>query len=119
MGRVSGGIRTVIRFRAGDEAVRRTLITIEAPGARDVRPCRAGPPQPRLATPALRLQSRLSPKFVRKSQVSRTAPHRRSPQRPSKYHKAPASAPAPVITGHQPDIEIVFLRYEERGGGRG
>jgi len=50
---------------------------------------------------------------VRKSQVSRTAPHRRSPKR----HK-PAPAPALVITGNEPVIEIVSLDMEARGVGR-
>jgi 23S rRNA (uracil1939-C5)-methyltransferase len=50
--------------------------------------------------------------------VSRTAPHRRSPKRPSKYHKTPAPAPALVITGNEPVIEIVSLDMEARGVGR-
>jgi 23S rRNA (uracil1939-C5)-methyltransferase len=54
------------------------------------------------------------PKFVRKSQVSRTAPHRRSPKR----QKAPAPVKAHVITGNEPIIEIVSLDMEARGVGR-
>ncbi|MET3245314.1 putative RNA-binding protein with TRAM domain [Burkholderia sp. OAS925] len=49
--------------------------------------------------------------------MSRTAHHRRSPKRPSKYHKA-APAPAPVITGNEPVVEIVSLDMEARGVGR-
>ncbi|MGY6128672.1 23S rRNA (uracil(1939)-C(5))-methyltransferase RlmD (plasmid) [Paraburkholderia strydomiana] len=50
--------------------------------------------------------------------MSRTAPHRRSPKRPSKSHKTPAPAPALVITGNEPVIEIVSLDMEARGVGR-
>ncbi|MBW8837974.1 MAG: 23S rRNA (uracil(1939)-C(5))-methyltransferase, partial [Burkholderia sp.] len=49
--------------------------------------------------------------------MSRTAHHRRSPKRTSKYHKA-APAPAPVITGNEPVVEIVSLDMEARGVGR-
>jgi len=46
--------------------------------------------------------------------VSRTAPHRRSPKR----QKTPSPAPALVITGNEPVIEIVSLDMEARGVGR-
>ncbi|APA84937.1 23S rRNA (uracil(1939)-C(5))-methyltransferase RlmD [Paraburkholderia sprentiae WSM5005] len=50
--------------------------------------------------------------------MSRTAPQRRSPRRSSKHARAQAPAPAPVITGNEPVIEIVSLDMEARGVGR-
>ncbi len=46
--------------------------------------------------------------------MSRTAPQRRAPKR----HKTPPPAPAHVVTGNEPVIEIVSLDMEARGVGR-
>lgn len=46
--------------------------------------------------------------------MSRTAPHRRAPKR----YKTPPPAPAHVVTGNEPVIEIVSLDMEARGVGR-